>query len=108
MTAIDDALADALGRLRELDLGDVFEPRAAEATVLSGLHALVVPGSAGGLGARMAEAAEVLMAVGAVDGATALGFAMQVHVVGALAESDGVPDGLRERLYRVIVSDGAL
>jgi alkylation response protein AidB-like acyl-CoA dehydrogenase len=56
----------------------------------------------------MAAAAEVLMALGAVDGATALGFAMQVHVVGALAESDGVPDGLRERLYRAIVSDGAL
>jgi alkylation response protein AidB-like acyl-CoA dehydrogenase len=108
MTAIDDALADALGRLRELDLGDVFEPRAAEATVLSGLHALVVPGSAGGLGARMAEAAEVLMAVGAVDGATALGFAMQVHVVGALVDSAAVPVGLRDRVFRAVVEDGAL
>jgi len=108
MTAIDDALADGLGRLRELDLGDVFEPRAAEATVLSGIHALVVPGSAGGLGARMAKAAEVLMAVGAVDGATALGFAMQVHVVGALVDSVAVPVGLRDRLFRAIVEDGAL
>jgi len=108
MTVIDDALADGLGRLRELDLGDAFEPRAAEAIVLSGLHALVVPGSAGGLGARMAEAAEVLMSVGAVDGATTLGFAMQVHVVGALVDSVAVPDGLRDRLFRAIVVDGAL
>jgi len=108
MTAIDDALADALGRLRELDLGDTFEPRAAEATVLSGLHALVVPESVGGLGARMAEAAQALMAVGAVDGATALGFAMQVHVVGALVDSVAVPVGLRDRVYRAIVVDGAL
>jgi alkylation response protein AidB-like acyl-CoA dehydrogenase len=108
MTAIDDALADALGRLRELDLGDVFEPRAAEATVLSGLHALVVPESAGGLGARMAKAAEVLMAIGAIDGATALGFAMQVHVVGALTDSVAVPVGLRDRVFTAIVEDGAL
>ena len=37
----------------------------------------------------MAEAAEVLMALGAVDGSTALGFAMQVHVIGALVDSVG-------------------
>jgi alkylation response protein AidB-like acyl-CoA dehydrogenase len=112
MTATDDALADALadalGRLRELDVGDVFEPRAAEAIVRSGLYRLVVPESGGGFGARMAEAAEVLMAVGAVDGATALGFAMQVHVVGALVDSAAVPAGLRDRVFRAIVEDGAL
>lgn len=108
MTAIDDVLADALARLRELGLGDTFEPRAAEAIVASGLHRLVVPESAGGLGARMTEAAGVLMAVGAVDGSTALGFAMQVHVVGALVDSPGVPASLRERLFRVVVDDGAL
>ena len=108
MTATDDALAGALRGLRALDLGDAFEPRAAEAIVGSGLHRLVAPASAGGLGVRMAEAAEVLLALGAVDGATALGFAMQVHVVGALADSVGVADGLRERIYRAIVDDGAL
>ncbi len=64
----------------------MFEPRAAKAIVEAGLHRLVVPEPAGGLGARMTEAAEVLMALGAVDGSTALGFAMQVHVVGALVE----------------------
>jgi alkylation response protein AidB-like acyl-CoA dehydrogenase len=108
MSAIDDLLADALARLRALDLGDTFEPRAAEAIVQAGLHRLVVPESAGGLGARMAEAAGALMAVGAVDGSTALGFAMQVHVVGALLDSPGVPASLRDRLFRAIVDDGAL
>lgn len=108
MTAIDDALADAIERLRGLELGDAFEPRAAEAIVASGLHRLVVPAEAGGLGGRMADAAAVLMALGAVDGATALGFAMQVHVVGALVDAEGVPANLRERIFHSIVDDGAL
>lgn len=108
MTATDEALAAALGGLRGLDLGDGFEPRAAQAIVASGLHRLVVPASAGGLGAGMAEAAEVLLALGAVDGSTALGFAMQVHVVGALVDSVGVPERLRRRLFRAIVDEGAL
>ena len=108
MTGIELALDDALGRLDVLELGDPFEPRAAAAIVRSGLHRLVVPTSLGGLGARMAESAEVLMALGGLDGSTALGFAMQVHVVGALVDSSGVPDGLRERVFRSIVDDGAL
>ncbi len=108
MTAIEIALADALQRLGALELGDAFEPRVAAAIVGSGLHRLVVPASAGGLGARMAESAEVLMALGALDGSTALGFAMQVHVVGALVDSVRVPDGLRERVFRSVVGDGAL
>ena len=56
----------------------------------------------------MAESAEVLTVIGSVDGSTALGFAMQVHAVGALIDSVGVPDGLRERVFRSIVDDGAL
>ena len=108
VTAIADALADALERLRALDLGDAFEPRAAAAIVESGLHRLVVPASAGGLGARLEASADVLMALGAVDGATALGFAMQVHVVGGLVDSVGVSRELRERVFRAIVDDGAL
>ena len=108
MTATDDALSVALGRLRALGLGDTFEPQAAKAIVASGLHRLVVPAAAGGLGGRMADAAEALMAIGAADGATALGFAMQVHVVGALVDGDGVPAGLRDRLFAAIVADGAL
>jgi alkylation response protein AidB-like acyl-CoA dehydrogenase len=56
----------------------------------------------------MAESAEALMALGGLDGSTALGFAMQVHVVGALVDSVGVPDRLRERVLRSIVDDGAL
>ena len=104
----ETALADALARLGTLDLGDAFEPRAAEAIVASGLHRLVVPASSGGLGARMAESAEILMSLGALDGATALGFAMQVHVVGALVDSIGISAALRERVFRSIVDEGAL
>ena len=65
--AIASALDDAVTRLRTLELGDVFEPRAAAAIVASGLHGLCVPIEAGGLGASMTEAADVLMAIGAVD-----------------------------------------
>ena len=108
MTALDGVLADASDRLRALDLGDAFEPRAAEAIVAAGLHRLVVPAAAGGLGARMSDAAGVLAALGAIDGSTALGFAMQVHVTGAFVDSTGVDDGLRDRVFRAVVDDGAL
>ncbi len=108
MTEIDLALAGALGQLRGLDLGDAFEPRAARAIVESGLHRLTVPVESGGLGASMVEAAEVLAAIGAVDGSTALGFAMQVQVVGAMRDAVEFPDAVRAGLYRAIVDDGAL
>lgn len=108
MSAIGSALTDAMERLHAMDFGDAFEPRAAEAIVASGLHRLAVPVAAGGLGAGMAESAEVLMTLGALDASTALGFAMQVHVVGALVDSIAVPVELRERVFRSIVDDGAL
>jgi alkylation response protein AidB-like acyl-CoA dehydrogenase len=56
----------------------------------------------------MTESAEVLAALGAVDGATALGFAMHVHAVGSIAESVAWPVATRGRLYRAIVDEGAL
>lgn len=102
------SLEPAIRRLRALELGDPFEPAAAGVLVDAGLHRLVVPSEAGGMGARMADACEVLLSIGAVDGATALGFAMQVHVVGALVDSAAVPESLRTQLYRSIVDDGAL
>ncbi|MEX1172712.1 MAG: acyl-CoA dehydrogenase family protein [Chloroflexota bacterium] len=105
---IATACDGAIDRLCGLDLRDAFEPAAAAAIVESGLHRLCVPASAGGLGATMAEAAEVLMAVGAVDGATALGFAMQVHVTGAMRDADAFPDDIRERIWRLVVDRGAL
>ncbi|MFL5674281.1 MAG: acyl-CoA dehydrogenase family protein [Chloroflexota bacterium] len=108
MSAIDDALRDATDRLRALDLGDAFEPRAADAIRAAGLHRLVVPEADGGLGGRMADVVEVLAALGAIDGATGLGFAMQAHVTGALVDSSGIPDALRDRVFRAIVQDGAL
>ena len=106
--AIATSLEDAIGRLRALDLGDTFDPRAAAAIVDAGLHRLCVPASAGGLEASLSEAAEVLLALGAVDGSTALGFAMQVHVTGAMRDGGAFPDTVRERLYRAIVAEGAL
>jgi alkylation response protein AidB-like acyl-CoA dehydrogenase len=108
VTGVDRALDDALVRLAALDLGDTFEPRAAKAIVGSGLHRLVVPESAGGLGARLSEAVAVLMRLGALDGSTALGFAMQVHVIGAFIDSASVPSDLRDRLFRAVVDEGAL
>jgi len=107
-TTSADVLAEALRRLEALDLGDAFEPGAARAIVASGLHRLVVPVAAGGLGGRMADAAEALLAIAAVDGSTALGFAMQLHVIGALVDGDAVPIVLRDRLFARVVTDGAL
>ena len=71
--------------------GDGFEPGAAEAIVASGLAEARRADRRRGLGASMREASEVLLALGAVDGSTALGFAMQVHVTGATARYGGVP-----------------
>jgi alkylation response protein AidB-like acyl-CoA dehydrogenase len=105
---LEAALDDALQRLVALDLGDTFDPRAAAAITAAGLHRLCVPRDAGGLGATAAEAVEILAAVGAVDGSTALGLAMQTHVVGALRDGDGIATDIQDRVYRAIVDDGAL
>ena len=43
-----------------------------------------------------------------VDGSTALGFAMHVHVVGSALEGPGWPAAARERLVRAVLDDGAL
>jgi alkylation response protein AidB-like acyl-CoA dehydrogenase len=108
MTTIADALADAASRLGALELGDDFDPRAAGAIVASGLHRLVVPVAAGGLGGRMSDAVGALSSIGRIDGATALGFAMQVHAIGTLVDAPAISEGLRARVYRSIVEDGAL
>ena len=111
--AIARPLADAIAALEVIGLdqiapGDVFDPRTPAALVSAGLHLLPVPVARGGLGASMVEAAEVLAALGAVDGSTALGFAMHVQVVGAAAQSDAWPAPLLDRFYAAIVDDGAL
>jgi alkylation response protein AidB-like acyl-CoA dehydrogenase len=107
-TTSAEVLAEAVRRLEALDLSDAFEPAAAEAIVATGLHRLVVPGATGGLGGRMAEAVEALLAIGAVDGSTALGFALQLHVIGALVDGEAVPTGLCDHLFAQVVTDGAL
>jgi alkylation response protein AidB-like acyl-CoA dehydrogenase len=104
---IAQPLATAVEGLRALDLGDAFEPRAAEVIVDSGLHRLCVPETAGGLGASMGQAAAVLRVLGSVDGSTALGFAMQVHTTGALRDGE-VPADVRDLVWRAVVEERAL
>jgi alkylation response protein AidB-like acyl-CoA dehydrogenase len=106
--ALRDRLQDALSRLESIEPGDAFDARVPEALVASGLHAAVVPVEHGGLGGGVRDAVGMLSAIATIDGSTALGFAMHVHVVGSMAESAGWPDGLRDWLYRRIVEDGAL
>ncbi len=106
--ALASRLVDALERLERLEPGDAFDPRVPAALVATGLHLLPVPVASGGLGASMTESAEVLAALGAVDGSTALGFAMHVHAVGSIAESAAWPVATRQRLYRAIVDEAAL
>jgi alkylation response protein AidB-like acyl-CoA dehydrogenase len=108
MSEIDDALRAAIERLEALDLGDTFDPRAPAEVRSAGLHRLTVPREAGGLGAGMVDAARVLTALGAIDGSTALGFAMHVHVVGSVARSEAWPASARDRLHRAVVEGGAL
>ncbi len=105
---IDDQLTAAVNALDAIEPGDEFDPRAAAAIVAAGLHRLVVPESAGGAGVGLEAAAGVLLRLGAIDGSTALGFAMQVHVVGALVHAPGVPPDLRELVFRLVVDDDAL
>lgn len=105
--ALASRLAGAIERLERLEPGDAFDARVPAALVAAGLHLLPVPVASGGLGASMMESAEVLAALGAVDGSTALGFAMHVHAVGSIAESVAWPVETRERLYRAIVDEGA-
>ena len=106
--AIQGALDRALGPLGALALGDAFEPRAAAAILDAGLGPLCVPNAAGGLEATMEEAAEVLATLGAVDGSTGLGFAMQVHVTGALRDGGGIDAAMRDEVWRSVVGGRAL
>jgi alkylation response protein AidB-like acyl-CoA dehydrogenase len=106
--AIAECLADACARLDALEPGDSFDPRVPAAIVASRLHLVPVPAGAGGLAATMTEAAEVVSALGALDGSAALGFAMHVHAVGSIGDSEAWPAAPRARLYRSIVEAGAL
>lgn len=106
--AIAGPLAEACASLDALQPSDAFDPRVPAAIVAAGLHRLPVPAGAGGLGATMTEAAEVLATLGAIDGSMALGFAMHVHAVGSIADSADWPAAPRDDLYRMVVADGAL
>jgi alkylation response protein AidB-like acyl-CoA dehydrogenase len=107
-TPLQTALDDVARRLGVLDLGDAYEPKAPEAIVAAGLHRLVLPLEAGGFGATMPDACGVLATLGAIDGATALGFAMHVHVLGAAVDGPGWPPELLARVLGDVANAGAL
>jgi alkylation response protein AidB-like acyl-CoA dehydrogenase len=98
----------AVGALAALEATELFRPAAVDAVRTQGLHLLTIPGPRGGLGAGMAECAAVLAAIGAVDGSTALGLAMQTHVLGAAVESGAWPAGPLDLAITAAVRDGAL
>jgi alkylation response protein AidB-like acyl-CoA dehydrogenase len=100
---------DAKRRLRGLaGSPDDFRPEAVDAVRAAGLHLLTLPSDRGGLGARLHESVEVLAAVGAEDGSTALGLAMQTHVLGSAVESGAWPVVPFERLLSAARDEGAL
>ena len=100
---------DACRRLRAVPGSpDDFRPPAVEAIRAAGLHLLAVPTHRGGLGAGLRESAEALAAVGATDGSTALGLAMQTHVLGSAVESGAWPAPPFDRLVDAIGREGAL
>ena len=102
-----DRVDDALARLARIEFGDGFEPAAPAAIVAAGLHLAPVPVAAGGLGIGAREAVELLASIGAVDGSTALGFAMHVHVVAGMAQADGWSKALDDRVHGLIRDEGA-
>lgn len=101
-------LAAALEAVEALNPGDAYNPAIPAALTASGLHLLCLPVAAGGLGGGMTAAVDVLSAFGALDGSTALGFAMHTHVVGALLDSDGWSPDLRRWVEALVVREGAL
>ncbi len=104
---LDQAIA-ALTALSFEAAPDAFQPAAAEAIVSAGLQAMTLPRERGGLGAGIESTAEVLAAVAAVDGSTALGLSMHSHVLGGTIESGTWPSEPLDRLCRSIADDGAL
>jgi len=102
-------VASAAAALRNVaGNGDEFRMACVDAVRDAGLHLLVVPAAQGGLGAGMRECAEVLAAIGAVDGSTALGLAMQTHVLGSAIESGVWPAKPLDTVVHAAVEWGAL
>lgn len=86
----------------------MFNPEIPAALVQAGLHRLPVPVEFGGLGGRFSEILETLAALGAVDGAAALGMAMHFHTLGAAVESAAWPAELLHETFRAVIEEGAL
>ena len=104
----DERLSAACAAIEALAPGDAFDPAVPEAIVATGLHAAAVPIEHGGGGAGLADDVRILSAIGAIDGATALGLAMHLHVTGAAASATVWPPATRDGLFRAVVEEGAL
>ena len=103
-----DRLAQAVAAIEAIDPGDRYEPAVPAALIASGLNLLCLPHDSGGLGGGMADAVDLLAALGAANGSAALGFAMHTHVVGSMYESDGWPVDLRTWLGGLVRDEAAL
>jgi len=101
-------LTQAVRMLRPLAGTERFDPAVPAAIVASGLHRAPVPIIAGGLGANLGQSVELLSALSAVDGSCALGLAMHFHTLGAAVESGNWPKALLSKLFREVVTAGAL
>jgi alkylation response protein AidB-like acyl-CoA dehydrogenase len=109
MTAdIDRVLAQAVTALQPLVGAETFDPAVAAALVEAGLHRLPVPAVWGGLGGSLSDIMQALAALGAVDGAAALGMAMHFHTLGAAVESGAWPETLLKETCRAVIDEGAL
>ncbi len=106
--SIDERLAAACAAIETLQPGDTFDPAIPRAIVAAGLHGVAIPVEFGGSGAGLSDIVRILTAVGAIDGATALGLAMHLHVIGAAAHSVVWPTATRDRLTRAVIDEGAL
>jgi alkylation response protein AidB-like acyl-CoA dehydrogenase len=79
---------------------------AARALVETGLHLLALPAADGGLGATLADAVDVLAAIGAIDGSSALGLAMHTQVVGGALHAGTWPEPALEALRAAVRAGG--
>jgi len=105
---IASSLARAIQNLRPLAGVESFDHAVPNALIYAGLHRLPLPKKAGGLGGGLGEAVRVLAALGAVDGAAALGLAMHFHTLGAALESGLWPAPLLDEVFRAVRKEGAL
>lgn len=104
---ISAALAEGLRLLRPLAGQERFDPAVPACLIEVGLHRLLLPVQAGGFGGGLADAVQVLAALGAVDGSAALGLAMHCHTLGSAVESGAWPAPLLQEVFQAVHVQGA-